>query len=176
MKRQAFFVSLITMTVMFSIAIIFATQKDWKTCADFWIIGNIAAGIVLILWSERIKDDILAVVFTFFAVNFVLNKAAALPPQSVIGFDQCLMFTATSSWQKLKSNDIYRKYILIQNQAASGGDNIRIEMMPANTAPTGDVGLLVGPGGNYEFFIPPWNSIWVKAAGANVDGCLVEGR
>jgi len=176
MRRKAFLTSIITATAMFSIALIFAFKKDWKTSADFWITGNIAMGIVLILWSERIKEDFITVLFTFFTVNFFMNPAAALPPQAVIDFKPCQMFTATTTWQKLKSNDIYRKYILVQNQTAPGGDNVRIEMMAADTAPVGDVGLLIGPGGNYEFFIPPWNAIWVKSTAGSVDGCLVEGR
>lgn len=176
MKRKLFFLTLIMTTVFLSIALIFAFEKEWKSCADFWILGNITLSFVLMLWSFRIKEDIVAVIFSFFAVNVFLNPAAALPPQSVVDYKPCLMFTATTSWQKLKSSDIYRKYILIQNQDPSGGDNLRVEMMASDTAPTGDVGLLLGPGGNYEFFIPPWNSIWVKSVANSVDGCLVEGR
>lgn len=176
MKRKAFLMSLIMTVIFFSIAAIFAAQDDWLNCSAFIVFGNIGMVFVVYLWKFKKEDDLLVALFSFFAVNFVMNPAGALPPQAVVDYKPCLMFTATTTWQKLKSSDIYRKYILIQNQAALGGDNIRIEMMASSSAPVGSVGLLLGPGGNYEFFIPPWNNIWVKAETSTAEGCLVEGQ
>lgn len=120
---------------------------------------------------------ILWVVFGCWLAMFsgLVEDANALPPQAVIDYRPCVDFTATTSWTRIAPVDTFRKYLLIQNQEAVGGNILQVEFSSDADAPTTN-GLMIGPGGNYEFFIPPWNATWMKTVSGTVTGCLKVGK
>lgn len=101
-----------------------------------------------------------------------------MPPRSRVSFTCYVFHTSNTSGnngsvQILPSND-RRQFLLVQNQAASGGGNLYVNF-------SGDAGLNIGiqlvPGGGVFFdYVCPYNAVAIYFDSATVlSGVIVEG-
>jgi len=102
-----------------------------------------------------------------FALVFFFSVTAAAE-SAVFSVQTELSVTTTSSQALPKNQD--RKYLLILNK---GSANVIVKFGSAHSA---SEGVLVPAGGNYEPFVSPIDSVYLKAASGTQTVLVIEGK
>jgi len=69
--------------------------------------------------------------------------------------------TATTTSTLALAADTQRKYLIIQNRGASGSATVYVKF---GSAHTGTEGIEIVPGGNYEPYWAPYNSVYIESS------------
>lgn len=101
--------------------------------------------------------------------SLVLASVTARANQTLFGAPLAVSATVTST--SVKAKNTLRTYLLIQNTGA-----LPVVVKFGSVQNSATDGIVIPAGGNYEPFLAPANSVWIRTASSTSTVIIVEGQ